>query len=104
MRGWAYHQPGARARMRAHRGQKKQSGLKAGELNPDHAHDWDARVLVIGGEITLTRAGKKPSVPAAVALSPPGKCTPNRSARKVWHTSRDGEPPRLAKLVETSGG
>jgi quercetin dioxygenase-like cupin family protein len=33
-------------------------GLKAGEMNPDHIHDWDARVMVIGGEITLTRAGK----------------------------------------------
>lgn len=33
-------------------------GLKAGEVNPDHAHDWDARVMVLGGEITLTRAGK----------------------------------------------
>ena len=33
-------------------------GLQAGIVNPDHAHDWDARVLVIGGEITLTRGGK----------------------------------------------
>jgi quercetin dioxygenase-like cupin family protein len=33
-------------------------GLKAGEVNADHSHDWDARVMVIGGEITLTRAGK----------------------------------------------
>ena len=33
-------------------------GLKAGEMNPDHAHEWDARVMVLGGEITLTRAGK----------------------------------------------
>ena len=33
-------------------------GLKAGEVNAEHAHDWDARVMVIGGEITLTRAGK----------------------------------------------
>jgi quercetin dioxygenase-like cupin family protein len=33
-------------------------GLKAGEVNPEHSHDWDARVMVIGGEITLTRAGK----------------------------------------------
>jgi hypothetical protein len=33
-------------------------GLQAGMVNPDHAHDWDARVMVIGGEITLTRAGK----------------------------------------------
>lgn len=33
-------------------------GLQAGMVNPDHSHDWDARVMVIGGEITLTRAGK----------------------------------------------
>jgi quercetin dioxygenase-like cupin family protein len=33
-------------------------GLKAGEMNADHAHDWDARVMVIGGEITVTRNGK----------------------------------------------
>jgi quercetin dioxygenase-like cupin family protein len=33
-------------------------GMKAGEANPDHSHDWDARVMVIGGEITLTRDGK----------------------------------------------
>ena len=33
-------------------------GMKAGEVNPDHAHDWDARVMVIGGAITVTRGGK----------------------------------------------
>jgi quercetin dioxygenase-like cupin family protein len=33
-------------------------GLRAGEVNPDHTHDWDARVMVIGGEITVTRGGK----------------------------------------------
>ena len=33
-------------------------GMKAGEVNPDHTHEWDARVMVIGGEITVTRAGK----------------------------------------------
>ena len=33
-------------------------GLQPGMVNPDHAHDWDARVMVIGGEITLTRDGK----------------------------------------------
>jgi len=32
-------------------------GLRAGEVNPDHTHDWDARVMVIGGEITVTRGG-----------------------------------------------
>ena len=33
-------------------------GMQAGHANPDHAHAWDARVMVIGGEITITRAGK----------------------------------------------
>jgi quercetin dioxygenase-like cupin family protein len=33
-------------------------GMKAGEVNADHTHDWDARIMVIGGEITLTRADK----------------------------------------------
>ena len=33
-------------------------GLRAGMVNPEHSHDWDARVMVIGGEITITRAGK----------------------------------------------
>lgn len=34
------------------------SGMQAGQVNPDHTRDWDARVLVLGGEITMTRAGK----------------------------------------------
>ncbi|MGC2413444.1 MAG: cupin domain-containing protein [Stellaceae bacterium] len=33
-------------------------GLRADHVNPDHAHEWDARVMVIGGEITLTRGGR----------------------------------------------
>ena len=33
-------------------------GMGAGQVNPDHTHDWDARVMVIGGEITMTRRGK----------------------------------------------
>jgi quercetin dioxygenase-like cupin family protein len=32
-------------------------GLKAGEVNTEHSHDWHARVMVIGGEITITRGG-----------------------------------------------
>lgn len=27
-------------------------------MNADHTHDWDARIMVMGGEITLTRGGK----------------------------------------------
>ena len=33
-------------------------GMSAGHANPAHSHDWDARVMVIGGEITMIRAGK----------------------------------------------
>jgi quercetin dioxygenase-like cupin family protein len=33
-------------------------GLSAGHCNPDHSHGWHARVMVIGGEITITRNGK----------------------------------------------
>ena len=33
-------------------------GLRAGHAAPDHTHDWHARVMVIGGEITITRSGK----------------------------------------------
>ena len=33
-------------------------GIKPGTVNPDHTHDFDARVMVLGGEITITRDGK----------------------------------------------
>ena len=33
-------------------------GQRAGHANPEHAHDFHARVMVIGGEITITRNGK----------------------------------------------
>jgi quercetin dioxygenase-like cupin family protein len=33
-------------------------GPRPGHENPDHTHDWHARVMVIGGEITIARNGK----------------------------------------------
>jgi quercetin dioxygenase-like cupin family protein len=33
-------------------------GLPPGHVNPDHSHDWHARVMVIGGEITIARNGR----------------------------------------------
>ena len=33
-------------------------GLRPNENNPEHGHGWDARVMVVGGEITITRDGK----------------------------------------------
>jgi quercetin dioxygenase-like cupin family protein len=33
-------------------------GIKAGTTNEAHAHDFDARIMVLGGEITIARNGK----------------------------------------------
>jgi quercetin dioxygenase-like cupin family protein len=33
-------------------------GLRPNHTNEDHTHDWHARVMVVGGEITITRNGK----------------------------------------------
>lgn len=33
-------------------------GLRPDTANPAHAHDFDARIMVMGGEITLTRDGR----------------------------------------------
>ena len=33
-------------------------GLRAGQVNPDHTHDFSARIMVIGGEISIARDGK----------------------------------------------
>jgi quercetin dioxygenase-like cupin family protein len=32
--------------------------MDAGQFNPEHAHDFDACVLVVEGEMTITRHGK----------------------------------------------
>src|SRR2546421_722433 len=33
-------------------------GLRANQENPEHGHPWHARVMVIGGDITITRDGR----------------------------------------------
>ena len=38
--------------------QPKFSSLTPGQVAPDHTHAFDARVLVLGGEITITRDGR----------------------------------------------
>jgi quercetin dioxygenase-like cupin family protein len=34
------------------------NGYLPNQNNPEHVHNWDARLMVIGGEITITRDGK----------------------------------------------
>ncbi|MFN9090626.1 MAG: cupin domain-containing protein [Alphaproteobacteria bacterium] len=33
-------------------------GFRAELENPDHVHGWDARLMILGGEMTITRDGK----------------------------------------------
>jgi mannose-6-phosphate isomerase-like protein (cupin superfamily) len=41
---------------------------------PDHAHDFDARVMVLGGEITITRDGKPETFRTGDSCSVPSGC------------------------------
>ena len=34
------------------------TSLAPNQLNPDHTHDFDARIMVLAGEITITRDGQ----------------------------------------------
>jgi len=34
------------------------TGFTAGAVNAEHSHDWDARLMILGGEITVNRGGK----------------------------------------------
>ncbi len=34
------------------------SSLRPNMVDPDHTHDFDAKIMVLGGEITITRDGK----------------------------------------------
>ena len=46
-------------------------GFRANHVNPDHSHPWHARVMVIGGEITITRDGKPEKFRAGDSCSVP---------------------------------
>jgi quercetin dioxygenase-like cupin family protein len=34
------------------------ASLAPNQLNPDHTHEFDARIMVLAGEITITRDGQ----------------------------------------------
>jgi quercetin dioxygenase-like cupin family protein len=46
-------------------------GAAGGKLTPDHSHEFDARVMVIGGDITITRGGVSQTFHAGDACSIP---------------------------------
>lgn len=47
------------------------NGFRPGEVNADHSHDWDARLLILGGEISITRGGKTETFRAGDTCSVP---------------------------------
>jgi len=49
-------------------------GLRADTVNPEHAHDFDARVMVMAGEITITRDGKAETFRAGDSCAVPTGC------------------------------
>lgn len=49
-------------------------GLRPDTVNADHAHDFDARVMVYGGEITITRDGKPEIFRAGDSCMVPAGC------------------------------
>jgi len=49
-------------------------GLRANQENPEHGHPWDARVMVIGGEITITRDGKAETFHTGDSCRVPANC------------------------------
>jgi quercetin dioxygenase-like cupin family protein len=49
-------------------------GQKPGHTGEPHAHDFDARIMVLGGEITLVRDGKAESFRAGDHCEVPAGC------------------------------
>ena len=45
------------------------NGMPPNRANPEHAHEFDARVMVLAGEITITRGG------AATTFRPGDTCS-----------------------------
>jgi quercetin dioxygenase-like cupin family protein len=55
------------------------SSLKPNMCVGDHVHDFDAKLLVLGGEITITRDGKVETFRAGQCCMVPANCTHTES-------------------------
>ena len=56
------------------------TSLASNQLNPAHTHDFDARIMVLAGEITITRDGQARTYHAGdYANTCP--CSPRRTGR-----------------------
>ena len=50
------------------------SSLKPNQVAPNHCHDFDARLLVLGGEITITRDNKPETFRTGDCCEVPAGC------------------------------
>lgn len=50
------------------------SSLPPEHVAPDHTHDFDARLLVLGGEITIAREGKPETFRVGDTCAVPSGC------------------------------
>lgn len=48
--------------------------MAANHVNPEHSHDFDARVMVVAGEITITRDGSATTYRASDSCTVPRGC------------------------------
>jgi quercetin dioxygenase-like cupin family protein len=55
--------------------------MAANDTNPEHSHEFDARLLVVEGEITITREGEERTYRAGDTFSMTAGCL---------HTERSG--------------
>lgn len=55
-------------------------GFRANQENPEHIHPWHARLMVIGGEITITRDGKPEQFGVGDSCSVPANYSHSESA------------------------
>src|SRR6185312_3197219 len=69
------------ADLRRHGYQVFYGGLKADHVNTDHSHDWETRVMVIGGEITIRRQGKSETFRTGDSCAVAG-CEVHRTRRR----------------------
>jgi quercetin dioxygenase-like cupin family protein len=59
-------------------------GMKPDHLNPEHAHEFDARVMVLAGEITITRDGE------ATTFRPGDSCMVPAGCRHIEQVGPEG--------------
>ena len=66
--------------------------MEADHFNPEHAHEFDACVLVVDGEMTIARDGKPETFARRRHVHDGGgdACIPSNAARRARITSPDG--------------